>query len=196
MGKKILKYAGIIVGAFLIFFIGAGIGSSGAKTELDNKKMDATQIQNKINSLKKDLSEQQDKNKEVFAMIDKKDKVEQELNDVQSKLSDAKEKLDDIQSQVNEKKDELTKLTGQVQKAKGQPKILQAGQYTVGKDIPEGRYKVTPVGEGSNFFVYDESGEAVVNTILGADEQPSYTFATSEGDVIQTEATVKLTPVE
>ncbi|QGQ48788.1 hypothetical protein E6W99_25895 [Metabacillus sediminilitoris] len=74
-----------------------------------------------------------------------------------------------------------------------EPKILSAGQYIVGQDIPQGRYTVTPVGEGSNFFV-DGVGE--VNTILGSYGEDSYTFFTVDGDVIQTEAKVKLTPVE
>lgn len=80
---------------------------------------------------------------------------------------------------------------------KSTPKKLSAGKYTVGKDVDAGRYKVTPVGEGSNFVVYGGGDETdvTVNTILGQDGEPSYTFDCSNGDVIQTESTVKLTPV-
>lgn len=204
MGKKVLKYVGMVVAVLVIFFIGAGVGNSGAKVELNDKKMNATQLDKKIDSLKDELkkqkdelAKQKDKNKDVFAMIDKKDEIKKELDDTQTKLSDAKKTLNDTQSQVDGKKKELARLTGEVIQAKSQPKILNAGMYTVGKDIPEGRYKVVPAGEDCNFFVFNEEGEAIVNTILGGGEfESSYTFETSNGNKIQTESTVKLIPVE
>ncbi|GIO27000.1 hypothetical protein [Ornithinibacillus bavariensis] len=42
---------------------------------------------------------------------------------------------------------------------------LNAGKFTVGTDIPAGRYVITGEGTG-NLFVYDEDGLPVVNEIL------------------------------
>jgi predicted nuclease with TOPRIM domain len=203
LGKKILKIAGMIVGAFVILFIGVGMGTSGGSVNLDGKKMDAVQLQKEIDKLKgqkkdaqKDLDAQKEKNKEVFALIDQKDEIKSDVEKEQSKLDDLKSNLNDTNSQLKSAENKLASVTGQVAKAKGAPKYLDAGKYTVGKDIPAGRYKVVATGSGSNFFVYD--GEMpVVNTILGTDMggQPSYTFECEDGNVIQTETSVKLTPV-
>ncbi|REB08895.1 hypothetical protein DVB69_06425 [Sporosarcina sp. BI001-red] len=87
-------------------------------------------------------------------------------------------------------------MEGKVQKAKGQPKMLNAGKYTVGRDLPEGRYIATPIGRGSNFIVYSSGGSLDVNTILGSYGEASYTFFADEGSSIETESQVKLTPIE
>jgi hypothetical protein len=113
-------------------------------------------------------------------------KIEADLAIVENGLKTKQAELD----AVNEK---LASATGQLQKAESQPITLNAGTYTVGQDVPAGRYTVTPVDEGSNFFVYGSSGYADVNTILGSWGEESYTFYTSAGDSIQTEAKVKLT---
>ena len=79
------------------------------------------------------------------------------------------------------------------------PKVLSSGQYIVGQDIPADRYRATNIGEGSNFFVYDENGEAIVNIILGDSStggSGDYVFFCDDGNIIQTEAQVKLIPVE
>ncbi|MYL62130.1 hypothetical protein GLW07_02045 [Bacillus hwajinpoensis] len=79
-----------------------------------------------------------------------------------------------------------------------EPIKLTAGQYIVGSDIPEGRYQVTNIGEGTNFFVYDPSGLPKVNTILGDSivGTGDFVFFTSDGDMIETLGPVKLIPVE
>ncbi|MBA4537828.1 hypothetical protein H1Z61_11970 [Bacillus aquiflavi] len=80
-----------------------------------------------------------------------------------------------------------------------EPRTFSAGQYIVGKDFPEGRYKAVPVGEGSNFQVFNgSSGIATVNTILGSGRysEKEYVFFTSNGDIMETQATVQLIPIE
>ncbi|MEH7210231.1 hypothetical protein V7094_29170 [Priestia megaterium] len=205
--KKIL--ISVVVGIVLIF-IGSGIGSSGAKTTLNDKVVTAEKLDKEIANLKDKKTEAQDeleaqkkKNKEVYALVDKKDELEAKVEKAQSKLEStngdidtAKSSLEDVNSQIDSKQSELDKLTGQVTKAKGAPKVLQAGTYTAGTDFPTGRYKATPVGEGSNLATYDTSGGVDVNTILGSGGEPSYTFEIGDGYKLQTEATVKLTPIE
>ncbi|MDN4523925.1 hypothetical protein [Fictibacillus fluitans] len=127
---------------------------------------------------------------------DTRTKADEKISAIKDEIDDANGKLKDLQSQVKSKKGELASLTGQVQKAKGAPKVLQAGKYTVGKDLPAGRYVATPVGSGSNFVVWDYGGDLEVNTILGSNGTPSYTFEADDEYTIQTEATVRLTPIQ
>jgi septal ring factor EnvC (AmiA/AmiB activator) len=216
--KRILKIAGYVVGVFIIFFIGSGVGSSGAEVTLNDKVETVTsldaKIEGKTNKLE-GISKEYEQAKELIANIDKNEK---ELADVEAKLKDTQGALDaelsegrakieaDLaivenglktkQAELDAVNEKLASVTGQLQKAESQPITLSAGTYTVGQDVPAGRYTVTPVGEGSNFFVYGSSGYADVNTILGSWGEESYTFYTSAGDSIQTEAKVKLTPMK
>ena len=54
--KKVLKITGMIIAAFILIFIGAGIGSSGAKTTVHDKKMDITALDKEYSNVKKELS--------------------------------------------------------------------------------------------------------------------------------------------
>lgn len=79
----------------------------------------------------------------------------------------------------------------------GSPLKLPAGVFTVGKDIPAGRYSATG---SSNFAVYTASGSLKVNTILSANpddqvEVSSYVCSLDDGDVIKAEGSDTFTPV-
>jgi septal ring factor EnvC (AmiA/AmiB activator) len=177
--------------------------------KLSKKKDDLTDDVNQLSSDKTSLNNQitdlQNKNKDVMTAIKNKKQLNDQvveakdnLSSAKSDISDAKDQLNSLNRKIDSAKTALAQAKGEVTKAKSAPKTLGAGKYTVGNDIKAGRYKVTPVGQGSNFFVYGDGDETdvIVNTILGSDGEPSYTFETSDGDVIQTEATVKLTPIE
>jgi hypothetical protein len=216
--KRVLKIAGYIVGAFVVMFIGVMIGSSGQETMLNDRvetveSLDV-KVQGKTNKLE-GISKEYETAKELVANIDKNEKeladVEAKLKDTQgtldAELSDGRAKIEaDLaivenglktkQAELDVVNEKLASATGQLQKAESQPITLSAGTYTVGQDVPAGRYTVTPVGEGSNFFVYGSSGYADVNTILGSWGEDSYTFYTSAGDSIQTEAKVNLAPMK
>lgn len=214
MRKGWISAAGIIIGMILIFFIGMEIGTSRAVVTLNSKKVDAVELEKevekskeKIDELKADIlaleneketaeteaAEMKDEADVVYALINSKDEMEAQLSEVSGKVKKEEQNLKDMKSQVKEKESELASLSGAVKQAKGKPKTLPAGYYTVGQDLPEGRYKATPIGEGSNFIVNEGM---TVNTILGRHGEASYTFSVSEGDVIQTEAAVKLTPLK
>ncbi|MEH7332529.1 hypothetical protein V7161_07830 [Neobacillus drentensis] len=220
--KKYLKIAGIILGAFVLIFIGAGIGSSGAETTVHDKKMDITALDKEISKLKKDVSSLKKDRDEAQTIIDKKDSAQKELTeseaklkdikgtldkeladgrkDIDAKLAEAKKGLSDAEAQLKDTQAKLASATGQLQKAEGAPKKLGSGQYVVGKDIPAGRYVAHALGRGSNFFVYDgDSGSAKVNTILGSAGgigTGDYTFFCDEGDIIETHESVQLTTVK
>ncbi len=134
-----------------------------------------------IETLKKD----QETNKKVI------NKLEDELKAKKGEVS----KLDDT---ITSKKKEIDKLEDTIIRKGEEPIQLKAGQYIVGSDVPEGRYQVTNIGEGTNFFVYDSSGMPTVNTILGDSMigTGDFIFFTSDGDMIETLGPVKLIPVE
>lgn len=194
--KKIKKIAIFVVSAIVILIIGSSIGSSGAKTTLDGEKVTASQLEKKISHDKSKLKDLNNELGNAQNTISQAKDAQNQLDDTNSKLSDAKSNLDNVNSQLSDKQKQLDLLTGQIAKAAGSPKTLRAGRWTVGKDIPEGRYTVTPIGEGSNFVTYTTDGSPDVNTILGSSGEPSYTFDCTEGQVIETEAPVKLTPVQ
>jgi seryl-tRNA synthetase len=127
-------------------------------------------------------------NKEKVDFV-KMDQLQAEIEKLQSDLSNMKAESDN-------KRSELQKLTGEIKTRKSQPKVFNAGQYIIGKDLPAGRYKAIPVGQGSNFIVYDKNGIPKVNTILGQFGEKEYVFFCSDGDTMQTESTVKLIPLE
>lgn len=214
MRKGWIWAAGILAGMILIFFIGMEIGTSRAVVTLNSKKVDAVALEKEVEKSKEKIdeleaailtlenkketaeaeaAEMKDEADVVYALINSKDEMEAQLSEVSGKVKKEEQNLKDMTSKVKEKKGELDSLSGAVKQAKGKPKTFQAGYYTVGQDLPEGRYKATPIGEGSNFIVNEGM---TVNTILGKHGEASYTFSVSEGDVIQTEAAVKLTPLE
>ncbi|WP_028983291.1 hypothetical protein [Sporolactobacillus terrae] len=216
-----------VVALFASGFIITGITNSHAQqTKIDNKVVtykalnkdiaklskkkdsltdDLNQLSSDKTSLNNQITDLQNKNKDVLTAIKNKKQLKDQvteakdnLTSVKSDISDAKDQLDSLNGKIDTAKTALAQAKGEVTKAKSAPKTLGAGKYTVGNDIKAGRYKVTPVGRGSNFFVFGGGDETdvIVNTILGSDGEPSYTFETSYGDVIQTEATVKLTPLQ
>jgi len=63
-------------------------------------------------------------------------------------------------------------------------------------DVSVNRYRVESIGEGSNFTVNSIDGDLKVNTILGVDGVNSYTFFGEDGDVLETQADVKLKIIE
>jgi len=196
-----------VVLAIILMGVFYGIGSSGAKAEVNGVKLKHKDIVEEIDTANNELDEIQDHIKEAQGKLDdKKDEFEEaqnvldqkednqdELSSMESDLKDKKKELKDLKSDIKEKNKELEKITSGIIEKEEEPIVLGAGQYIVGSDVPEGRYKAVPVGRGSNFFV---RGAGSVNTILGDNGQADYTFFTVEGDEIDTRAKVKLIPVE
>jgi peptidoglycan hydrolase CwlO-like protein len=206
-----------LIALFLSGFIFSKISDSQSNTtKINGEKVTYNQLQKKVEALKNDktnlesdveeqttkLSDLKSQHKDVMDAIANLDKTKQQVSDNQDKLAEVKSNIDDanselksVDSKISTAKSELSTVNGQVIAAKSAPKTLTAGRYVVGKDVPEGRYKAVPQGSGSNFFVYD-SGDPVVNTILGSDGEPSYVFEATDGEEIQTESTVKLIPIK
>ncbi|MBB2482343.1 host-nuclease inhibitor Gam family protein [Heyndrickxia shackletonii] len=207
--KNLLMYIG---GAGIILFIlGICIPSGSAQTvSIDGKKLDYDKLVAEIKSKKEELNnvkkqlddlnnqytEKEDQINAAMDVVNNKKKSEDELKKLQSDIDSKKEEVKSWDSKLNSKKKELASVAGQIQKRKGAPKVLPAGYFSVGKDIPAGRYKVVPNGGMGNFFVNEG---AKVNIILGYDASLSvkeYVFDADEGDEIQLTTSAKFIPVK
>ena len=214
--KKILLY---IAGAgILLFIFGASLPSGSAQTvSIDGKKVDYENLVSSIKSKEKELASKEDeisaakknledinnqyteKKDEINAameFIENKNKAEEDLKKLQSDIATKKEESKNWDSKIEGKKNELASIQGQIKEKKEAPKVLPAGKFTVGKDIPKGRYKVVPNGGSGNFFV---NGGASVNIILGRGDDlflSEYVFYANEGDEIDMNLSVKFIPVE
>jgi len=208
--KNMKRNVFIVVTILAALLIGGGVGSYKAKAKLHGKEVDITGLENEITKLKS-VREDAEEGKEnamedyqsVLDMIDQRDALKSDIINAEAKLQareDDFEKVDSnykkIKNQIKSKENVLEQLSVQVQEKMDDPKILSAGQYTVGIDIPVSRYKATNIGSGSNFVVHSASGDLKVNTILGADGSGDYTFYAEDGDTLITEESVKLIPMK
>ena len=163
--------------------------------QLDDIETDIEVARSNYQSYSEDLQEISAEYDEVQGIISEKSTLLEEKEKVQNEIDKLKKTKNDLDTSISDKKSELSSLTGKVEKAKGQPKILSAGKFTVGKDIPAGRYKAVPNGGLGNFFV--NSGRDV-NVILGAGDfgEPEYVFDVQSGDIIEITTSVKFIPIE
>lgn len=208
------KRGKIILGIVGLLFIGViyGIGNSSATLELNGDKVTYDELQGKLadveanietkekefSTLDEKFKERENEVNEVLALVDEKEEVSTKVDGVKGELTDTEKKLKSVSEELGEKKNELEKVESAIVKKKEEPTQLLSGVYIVGIDVSEGRYQVTNVGRGSNFFVYDSSGSGKVNTILGDSRVGSgdYIFFANDGDLIETNGEVKLIPVE
>jgi hypothetical protein len=201
------------IAVFIGLMIFYGMGNSSAQVDLGKEKVNYDKLVKEIKSKKQevkdiqskldDINKQYDDKKSQFdaanAILDNQKQAQDNLDKIQNDIKTKQDQIKSLDSQISAKQKELASVTGQIDKAKGAPKILPAGQFEVGKDVPASRYKAVPVGSGSNFVVYASDGELKVNTILGDHAglgTSEYVFTAEDGDKIQTEASVKLIPVE
>jgi len=151
------------------------------ETELEGKKSEIARLDKKIKTKQGDVD---------AAAAEQKAKIEEKLSSLNAEVKGKELKVKAIEA-------ELAKLESGVQAKKEAPVQLNAGQYVVGHDVKEGRYKATNIGRGTNFIVYGEDGSAVVNTILGTENgSGDYVFFATDGQIIRTEGQIKLIPVE
>lgn len=203
----------IIVGVIgiIALFVSFYIGNLTAKVSLKDEKVSYDQLVSKIEDKKKTLEDTESKISSVesdyakieeeynlaLEVISNRDNASKELDEINTQLETKKGEITNLDEQIKSKNSELASVTGELEKAEGEPKTLIAGQHVVGTDVPEGRYQVTNIGRGTNFVVYDTSGYAVVNTILGNDiGSGDYVFFATEGQIIDTQGKVKLIPVQ
>jgi hypothetical protein len=205
-----------VTGVLAAVIVSYSIGSSGATTTINKEKVTYDYLVKKVDekenelaytqrTVKKDIAAEEkklsDKKTEVteaLALLGKKQELNAEIEKAGKDADVKKGEITKLDTDINAKKSELEKLNEGVKAKKEEPLSLNAGEYIVGKDVPPGRYKATAVGRGTNFFVYNSSGRAQVNTILGDSSvgKGDYVFFCDSGNVIKTHGPVKLIPVE
>ncbi|MCQ6280854.1 hypothetical protein [Bacillus sp. EB600] len=208
--KKIL----LIIGVIVVLVVSYSIGRSGASTEINGQKVKYDALVKKTTDTKKNLNAVQDKSNKLedqfkgrkaqfdhaAELASKIDSLQSDIDKKTGELNGLTDKINTANSDIQSKQAELDKLTAGVKAKQDAPRQFSAGQYTVGKDFPAGRYKAVPVGEGSNFFIHDgDTGMSTVNTILGSASQgyePEYVFNCKDGDIMETHSSVKLIAVE
>ncbi|MYL20785.1 hypothetical protein GLW04_12860 [Halobacillus litoralis] len=151
---------------------------------LDEKK---EEINEQVKALEKDLSEAE-------ALVAEKDTLQADLKKLEESKKSKDSELDAVEAEIDTKKEELAIVTGKIIELKEEPKTLSAGFFTVGKDIPAARYKVTPNGNG-NFFVNEG---AKVNIMIGSGSfyESEYIFEALEGDEIELTTSAHFTPIQ
>lgn len=132
-----------------------------------------------VSGLDSELSAKQGYVSALDDYVSKKEAYDADVSSMQASLSALSSQADALKKSIQQN---------------GSPIKLPAGQFTVGKDIPSGRYKVTG---SSNLFV---DGSTTVNTILGGSiggglGVDSYICQLSDGDKIRAEGADTFTPV-
>ena len=209
-GKKVgvaiwLTAASVLILLCLSYFI----GMNGAKVELENEKAgydeliaeidskeyELEKIQAKIDESDEQFKAKEAEYKEALKTIEYKNTVESEIGELNKQIESKKGEIGTLEETIKAKNAELASVEGKIKEKKEAPKVLSAGFFTVGKDIPEGRYKVVPNGGSGNFFVNDGMS---VNIMIGRGEfyEEEYVFTAYEGDVIELTTSAKFIPVE
>jgi hypothetical protein len=202
----------VIIGLIILSSIMYGIGNNNAKVALGKKLVTYDELNKEIKTTDKKLSNKKDEYRNTFISLDnqiagKEKEVTAALDALKQKDSiDAQiQKLNGDLSSLNQtiqsKQSELDSLNNQIKAKNEAPVQLPAGQFLVGKDIKAGRYKVVAVGRGSNFKVFNSSGQNLVNTIIYSDNSDGlgvseYVTVLSDGDMIDASSAFKYIPVQ
>lgn len=221
------KWTLLAVGIFFVWGIGYGMGNKSAKTPLSDKKVtydgllaEIVKKKNELSSVEdevkvkldesntlddekkavfKEISENQKEFDEAMEILDKKEEILNEIKTSEDQAFLRNEDLEKLKSDIAAKEKELESVNRLIKEKDEKPLELPAGQFIVGKDIPADRYKVTPIGRGSNFQTYDPDGRIDVNIILsnreghGLNEYVTYLF---DGYIIDANTPAKYQPVE
>lgn len=185
-----IKLSVLITACVVALILGLVIGGGlGYKNMADQKLASANtalgQKQRKVNKLNAQIDALSDKLSTAKNTIDKADKLDSSIDDLTKKQKDLTKKRDDLQNKVNQ-------LTQQYDQQKGQPIQLPAGKFTVGKEVPAGRYII----KGSSNFITRLGDEVDINTILGSDGFGDYHGDLLDGESIENDAPSTLVPVQ
>jgi peptidoglycan hydrolase CwlO-like protein len=200
-----IKTAGVFVGISIIF----SWGNASAKVDLGKEKVsydelvkvikdkqgEIKSVESKLSDIQKQYSDKQTEFDEAMKVVNNKKSMEDEIAKLEGTLKSKQGDIKSLDSKISSKEKELASITGEIQEKKDKPKVLSAGKYTVGKDIPAGRYKAVPNRGSGNFFINDG---ADANIMLGKGEfyEPEYIFEVVDGDEIEITMSVKFIPIK
>jgi predicted RNase H-like nuclease (RuvC/YqgF family) len=220
--EKVGKYkkVAIAVGIIIVLSIPYSIGSSTAKTELNGEKLKYEDIAKEIESAKKEIKKYKAEVEDVEAKVksvndeyaksqsefdeakkisSQKDTILAEIAKVSGELNSKKNELTILDTNITSKRNEIASLDQVIKEKQEAPVMLPAGQFVAGKDIPIGRYKIVPVGDGSNIAIYDSNGDILYHTIISSRPNhgvPEYVTSLLPDYKIDASAPFKYIPVE
>jgi multidrug efflux pump subunit AcrA (membrane-fusion protein) len=198
-GKKFWwKVAAWIVGISIVFSLGsnsASVDLGKEKVKLDKLTSMVKDKQSKLDAINNEYKSKLAEFEVAKKVVADKTSAENQIAELNKQIDSKKGEITGLDSQIKSKNDQLASLTGQIQAKNEAPKVLPAGMFVVGKDIPAGRYKAVPNGGNGNFFV---NKGAKVNIMLGSGKfyQSEYVFQASNGDEIELTLSAKFIPVE
>lgn len=203
------KFWLISIGFLFSLYIFYSIGAYSTKVKLEDKKVSYDELvkeiekrksfikdfDEQVKQLKADVESHQEEYNKALEVIKEKEEIEREITELAKQIDAKKGEIATLDETLKAKNKELASVEGEIKTKAEQPKILPAGFFTVGKDIPESRYKVVPNGGFGNFFV---NGGMKVNIILGKGGfgEPEYIFEAFDGDEIELTTSAKFIPVE
>lgn len=108
--------------------------------------------------------------------------------ELRTKIEAKKNELIKLSDEVNKQTSELNNLNSEIDKNSGSILSLPPGTYTVGKNLPVGKYSVTGSGK---FMAASKDGESKENSVLGTD---AIEITLEKDDIVKIESTCKFTP--
>ena len=153
------------------------------------------ELNSKISKLKTDIQNNEALLDELNTYKENKEQKTAEITQLDNDIATKSATVSSLDNDITTKTAELDRLKNAIQVTGEAPKVLPAGQYTVGTDIQPGRYIVT--GK-SNFVVYSAYGDLKVNTILGGGSwgEESYTCTLETGDKLELSSKDTFTPIK
>lgn len=201
-----------IIGGFVIALaIGFIIGENSASEEIngekvkyddlvaliDEKEEELEKMDQQIEDIQKEIESKQSEIEEALKIIENHRMLQSELDEMQSQIESKQSEIASLEEQIQDKQKELVAIEGEIKDTGDAPIELPSGTYIVGEDLPAKRYKATTNSSSGNFIVYSSGGDLKVNQILGTSfGEPEHIFFAENGDKIETNIRVKLTPVE
>lgn len=95
-------------------------------------------------------------------ILKKSGTLNDKYNQLEDDISSLKNSIDSLKSEKKDLKDKISSLKRKISILKktdgikkGSKKYISAGEYTVGDNFPEGRYKITSAGSSGNVISYD-----------------------------------------
>lgn len=166
--------------------------NSNKKDEISKLQLDYSRLKDENDTIISNLKEQVNKKEKEISEI-KQEEKQKELNDnietLETKVSNLTKSKENLEKEVESLKEDIIRI-------KGEEKTYPAGQFTAGKDVAVGRYKIF---EGnSNFTVHSSTGRLMVNIILGNDNYSvsEYIYTFKDGDQIESRSPFKIVEVE
>ena len=205
--KRFYMIGGLILALAIGFIMGENSASEeidGEKvkydelvTLIDEKESELEQMDQQLEDIQTEVESKQNEFDEAVKIIENRDAIQSDIEKLESQIDEKQSEIASLDEQIQDKQKELASLEGKIQETGEKPIDLPSGTFIVGSDLPANRYKVTTNSSSGNFVVYSSSGKLKVNQILGTSfGETEHIFFAEEGDIIETNMRVKLTPVE